>query len=85
VTISVTVLFLPRWLVREARNEDRPGRDVVDDDDLLVGTDLAAVGVTRQECLHATADGHHHLAEAPRADRARRGHAPDTSDGRGIR
>jgi hypothetical protein len=72
---------LLRWAVVQAGDEDGAGRDAVDDDDLLVGIDGAAVGVASHEGLDAAVDGDHHLAGAPGGDGPGARDATVTADG----
>ena len=58
------------------------GRLVVDDDDLRVRLDRAAVDVAGEERLDAAADGDHHLARAARADASGGGHPAAAADWR---
>ena len=66
----------------ETADEHEPRRLVLDDHDLRVRLDGAAVDVAGQEGLDAAADRHHDLARAPRLDRAGRGDPASAADGR---
>src|SRR3954469_2776440 len=72
-TTTISVVFTSGLLV-EGGDEHGPRGHVLDDDDLGVGPDLAAVDVAGEKGLDAAADRHHDFARASRRDPSGGGH-----------